>query len=181
MKWLDSRALLVVCFVISALAAKAMPAASEAGGALKPGLVRVHFDASDFKRPKNVVIEPQINFDTGTKHHDYSRILLGHIRIPTSQPITFSAEVDDGFTLGIGGRRVIDGWQTSQREGKLTARERGNRLHHGRLDPRRRKLAPRARAAIGPRPCAGRVGPFARLGGCPTAGWRRGLSLLRGL
>ena len=31
--------------------------------------------------------------------------------------------MDDGFTLTIGGRRVIDGWQTSQREGNLTARE----------------------------------------------------------
>jgi len=87
------------------------------------GLVLVHFHDSGFTRPVAPSIEPRIDFDTGTEHTDYSRIILGRIRIPTSSPITFTAEADNGLVLVVGGRDVIDGWDSSDRAGRVAARE----------------------------------------------------------
>src|SRR5262245_38462366 len=99
MKRIRNLSLLLVALHISALSPASMLTALGAEAAKEPGLLRVHFDTSNFTRPKDSTVEPQINFDTGTEHSDYSRILLGGIRIPTSKEIEFSADADDGLEL----------------------------------------------------------------------------------
>ena len=123
MERINGRFLLAVIAVVAGLWLGDIPEARGAEGALEPGLIQVHFDQSSFTRPRDWTIEPQINLDTRTEHTDYALIYLGAIRIPTSREITFGAEVDNGCVLTIGGRKVIDGLGTNQRQGKLTAQE----------------------------------------------------------
>ena len=132
MKRISGRSLLVVVVVISGLGMAVTPDARGSEGTQQPGLVRVHFDAPFFTRPREWAVEPQINLDTDGPS-EYSRIWLGRVRIPTSHEVTFSVEADlardparnrySGLVLTIGGKKIIDGWSTSARVGLLKAEE----------------------------------------------------------
>lgn len=83
-----------------------------------PGLPWVRFNSASFTRPLDTGVADNVDVDTGTSFNDYSQIWLGLIDIPTEQPITFSAEADNGLRLFLDGKLVIDGWgMEAPREG----------------------------------------------------------------
>jgi hypothetical protein len=87
---------------------------------LEPGLAWVFFDDSNFRRPRNVGTDSEVNFDTGNRINDYSKLWLGFVKAPVTGEITFSAEAEDGLRLHLAERLVIDGWGSGQaREGRL--------------------------------------------------------------
>lgn len=102
--------------------------ADQEGKLVPPGLPWVRFNSRAFSRPLDTGMAERIDVDTGTTFNDYSQIWLGVIEIPTDQPITFSAEADDGLRLILDGELVIDGWATGGvRRGTFRA-EAGRRL-----------------------------------------------------
>ena len=102
--------------------------ADRKSGVATPGLAWVRFDSSQFTRPRDTGVVEQINVDTGKTFSDYSQIWEGLLEIPTDEPITFSAEADDGLRLILDGTSVIDGWAASgTRRGTFRA-EAGKRV-----------------------------------------------------
>lgn len=90
----------------------------------KPGLVSVMFESTDFTRPTGLTVMEQVNVDTGWKINDYSRIWIGQIKPPVSEPIEVFAEADDGLRLSIGGKQTIDGWgENTPRSGTFEGRQ----------------------------------------------------------
>lgn len=85
----------------------------------EPGLTGVQFHEADFTRPDRVEPAAQVNLDTGTAHGSYARVWLGSLRIPVSGELTIHAEADDGLTVSLDGKAVINGWRGSQREGRV--------------------------------------------------------------
>lgn len=84
-----------------------------------PGLVGVHFQEADFRRPDQVERGARPELDTGTAHQAFSRLWIGTICLPTAEPITFQAEADDGLILTVDGREIISGWHDPAREGTM--------------------------------------------------------------
>jgi len=105
------------------VAEAAPPGPTPADAPLKPGLVYVQFHSSALTRPDKSGVDPQVNLDTGASIRDYSRLWLGALKAPVTGDLTFLAEADDGCRLTIGGRRIIDGWSSPVREGRLAVQE----------------------------------------------------------
>lgn len=96
--------------------------------ATSPGLSWVRFDSSQFARPRDTGTAARIDVDTGTTFNDYSQIWVGLVEIPTDQPITFSAEADNGLRLILGGTSVIEGWATNGARRGVFRAEVGKRV-----------------------------------------------------
>lgn len=77
------------------------------------GLLWVQFNSPDFTRPRDMGEAKQVSIDTGATFNDYSQVWLGLIEFPTNQPVTFSAEADDGLRLFLDEKPVICGWGMS--------------------------------------------------------------------
>lgn len=105
-----------------------MPGAAIASGEGQlPGLVSVQFHSAALTRPAEQSVDAQINLDTGNRINDFSRLWLGSILAPVSGDLTLFAEADNGCRVMVSGKRIIDGWSQTAREGRLPVRK-GERL-----------------------------------------------------
>lgn len=99
------------------------------------GLKGEYFRGKNFERKVLTRVDPQINFywdhvapAPGMPMTDYSIRWTGRITAPKTGEYTFSAMVDDGLRLWVGGVKVIDAWgphdhesvsgQVAMKEGK---------------------------------------------------------------
>lgn len=86
-----------------------LSAAGAPGGDAQPGLAWVFFNGSNFTRPGDSGVDPEINLDTGTAINDFSRVWLGRIAAPVHGEVAFAAEADNGCRVWIGDSLIIDG------------------------------------------------------------------------
>jgi len=81
------------------------------------GLKGEYFAGKNFNRKVFTRTDPQINFDwnhsapgPGMPNTDYSIRWIGRLQAPVNGDYEFSAQVDDGLRLWVGGIKVIDAW-----------------------------------------------------------------------
>lgn len=83
------------------------------------GLIGDYFDGTNFERKVFTRTDPQINFDwergegpgRGLGQSFYSVRWNGKLYAPTTGIYKFTATVDDGIRLWVGGKKVIDVWR----------------------------------------------------------------------
>ncbi|WP_229310574.1 OmpA family protein [Larkinella arboricola] len=82
------------------------------------GLKGEYFDGTSYQRKVFTRIDPQIDFDwewrstpgPGIGHSFYSVRWTGKLYAPTTGVYKFTATVDDGIRLWVGGKKVMDVW-----------------------------------------------------------------------
>jgi hypothetical protein len=87
---------------------------------LKPGLIGVRYESPDLKRPDELDVLDKLYKDWTGQGNDWSARWYGYIEAPFTGEVTFVATADNGLTLNIGERVVIDGWgKDKSRTGKI--------------------------------------------------------------
>ena len=138
-----------------------LSAAGAPGGDAQPGLAWVFFNGSNFTRPGDSGVDPEINLDTGTAINDFSRVWLGRIAAPVHGEVAFAAEADNGCRVWIGDSLIIDGWaEDAPPPGSVLLRRGWDTLPHP-----RRVLPERRRGSYAPVLGMGRPGTRACSGG----------------
>lgn len=101
----------------STLAQKAKPATGPKAG-LGAGLKGEYFSGPNFERKVLTRTDPQVDFNwnweppgPGVPREYFSVRWTGKLYAPTSGTYRFSATVDDGVRVWVGGRKVIDEWR----------------------------------------------------------------------
>ena len=99
------------------LAQKAKPT-NGAGAGLGAGLKGEYFSGPNFERKVLTRTDPQVDFNwnwespgPGVPREYFSVRWTGKLYAPTSGKYRFSATVDDGVRVWVGGKRVIDEWR----------------------------------------------------------------------
>ena len=97
----------------STMAQRMKPATS-----LKAGLTGEYFDGPNFERKVLTRTDTQVDFDwnwqspgPGVPREYFSVRWTGKLYAPTSGKYRFSATVDDGVRVWVGGKKVIDEWR----------------------------------------------------------------------
>ena len=85
---------------------------------LKAGLTGEYFNGPNFEQKVLTRTDPQVNFDwnwqspgPGVQREYFSVRWTGRLYAPTSGKYRFSATVDDGMRVWVGGEKVIDEWR----------------------------------------------------------------------
>lgn len=85
---------------------------------LKAGLTGEYFNGPNFERKVLTRTDPQVDFDwnwqspgPGVQREYFSVRWTGKLYAPTSGQYRFSATVDDGVRVWVGGKKVIDEWR----------------------------------------------------------------------
>lgn len=81
------------------------------------GLLGEYYNGTNFETKVMSRVDPKIDFNwdrvspaAGMNSNDYSIRWTGRLLIPKSGKYTFSAKVDDGIRVWVGGTKVIDAW-----------------------------------------------------------------------
>lgn len=81
------------------------------------GLLGEYFNGTNFERKVTSRIDPEINFTwfgvspaPGMPFSDYSIRWTGRLLAPKTGKYVFSAKVDDGIRVWVGGKKVVDAW-----------------------------------------------------------------------